>query len=138
MFETKVYTSHQRRLYGWGWFAICFIIGLILISFGLISLKLFLLFIKSFSGAFCCPVPQTFLLLTRIYQHFNTTGSPKVVAHYAHIVPVSVPKNLWYNLNIMKTRYSGKSFKDYSTMKKSKLSLLEKRKIKREKKKNKV
>ena len=33
MFETKVYTSHQRRLYGWGWFAICFIIGLILISF---------------------------------------------------------------------------------------------------------
>jgi len=52
-------------------------------------------------GAFCCPVPQTFLLLTRIYQHFNTTGSPKVVAHCAHIVPVSVPKNLWYNLNIM-------------------------------------
>ena len=35
----------------------------------------------------------------------------------------------------MKTRYSGKSFKDSSTMKKSKLSLLEKRKIKREKKK---
>ena len=32
-------------------------------------------------------------------------------------------------------RYSGKSFKDSSTMKKSKLSLLEKRKIKREKKK---
>jgi len=52
-------------------------------------------------GAFCCPVPQTFLLLTRIYQHFNTTGSPKVVTHCAHIVPVSVPKNLWYNLNIM-------------------------------------
>jgi len=25
-------------------------------------------------------VPQTFLLLTRIYQHFNTTESPKVVA----------------------------------------------------------
>ena len=35
----------------------------------------------------------------------------------------------------MKTRYSGKSFKDSSTMKKSKLSLLEKRKLKREKKK---
>jgi len=38
----------------------------------------------------------------------------------------------------MKTRYSGKSFKDSSTMKKSKLSFREKRKIKREKKKNKV
>ena len=50
---------------------------------------------------FCCPVPWTFLLLTRIYQHFYTTESPKVVAHCAHIVPVSVPKNLWYNLNIM-------------------------------------
>ena len=37
--------------------------------------------------------------------------------------------------NIMKKRYSGKSFKDSSTMRKSKLSLLEKRKIKREKKK---
>ena len=35
----------------------------------------------------------------------------------------------------MKTRYSGKSFKDSSTMKKSKLSFSEKRKIKREKKK---
>ena len=40
--------------------------------------------------------------------------------------------------NIMKTRYSGKSFKDSSIMKKSKLSLLEKRKLKREKKKKKV
>ena len=37
----------------------------------------------------------------------------------------------------MSQRYSGKSRKDSSTMKKSKLSLLEKRKIKREKKKNK-
>ena len=37
--------------------------------------------------------------------------------------------------NIMKTRYSGKSFKDSSTMKKPKLSLKEKRKIKRENKK---
>ena len=37
--------------------------------------------------------------------------------------------------NIMKTRYSGKSFKDSSTMKKAKLSFKEKRKIKREKKK---
>jgi len=48
----------------------------------------------------------------------------------------------WYHVeerkNIMKTRYSGKSFKDSSTMKKSKLSFREKRKIKREKKKNKV
>ena len=35
----------------------------------------------------------------------------------------------------MKTRYSGKSFKDSSTMKKSKLSPKEKRKLKREKKK---
>jgi hypothetical protein len=38
----------------------------------------------------------------------------------------------------MKTRYSGKSFKDSSTMKKAKLSIREKRKINREKKKNKV
>ena len=45
----------------------------------------------------------------------------------------------WYlnqeRKNIMSQRYSGKSRKDSSTMKKSKLSLLEKRKIKREKKK---
>ena len=45
----------------------------------------------------------------------------------------------WYRIeerkNIMSQRYSGKSRKDSSTMKKSKLSLLEKRKIKREKKK---
>ena len=40
--------------------------------------------------------------------------------------------------NIMSKRYSGKSLKDSSTMKKSKLSFSEKRKIKREKKKNKV
>ena len=36
----------------------------------------------------------------------------------------------------MKTRYSGKSFKDSSTMKKSKLSPKEKRKLKRENKKD--
>ena len=45
----------------------------------------------------------------------------------------------WYHVeerkNIMSKRYSGKSFKDSSIMKKSKLSLLEKRKLKREKKK---
>ena len=45
----------------------------------------------------------------------------------------------WYHVeerkNIMKTRYSGKSFKDSSTIKKSKLSIREKRK--RQKKKNK-
>jgi len=35
----------------------------------------------------------------------------------------------------MPKKYSGKPFKDSSSMKKSKLSLLEKRKIKREKKK---
>ena len=35
----------------------------------------------------------------------------------------------------MSKRYSGKSFKDSSVMKKAKLSLKEKRKIKREKKK---
>ena len=40
--------------------------------------------------------------------------------------------------NIMSKRYSGKSLKDSSTMKKAKLSIREKRKIKREKKKNKV
>ena len=34
MFETKVYTSHQRKLYGWGWFAIAFIICLVLTSYG--------------------------------------------------------------------------------------------------------
>ena len=45
-------------------------------------------------GAFCCPVPWTFLLLTRIYQHFNATESQKVVAHCAHIVLTNVPKNL--------------------------------------------
>ena len=37
----------------------------------------------------------------------------------------------------MSKRYSGKSFKDSSVMKKPKLSLKEKRKLKREKKKNK-
>ena len=40
--------------------------------------------------------------------------------------------------NIMPKKYSGKPFKDSSSMKKSKLSFLEKRKLKREKKKNKV
>jgi len=47
--------------------------------------------------------------------------------------------SVWYlnqeRKNIMKTRYSGKSFKDSTTMKKSKLSFREKRKIKRENKK---
>ena len=37
----------------------------------------------------------------------------------------------------MPKKHSGKSIKDSSSMKKSKLSLLEKRKLKREKKKNK-
>jgi hypothetical protein len=37
----------------------------------------------------------------------------------------------------MSKRYSGKSFKDSSVMKKAKFSLKEKRKIKREKKKSK-
>ena len=54
-----------------------------------------------YRGAFCCPVPQTCLLLTTIYQHFNTTKSPKVVAQCSVYVAASVPKNLWYNLNIM-------------------------------------
>ena len=40
--------------------------------------------------------------------------------------------------NIMSKRYSGKSFKDSSTMKQAKLSIREKRKIKREKKKSKA
>ena len=48
----------------------------------------------------------------------------------------------WYPVeerkNNMSKKNSGKPFKDSSTMKKSKLSLLEKRKIKKEKKKNKV
>ena len=34
MFETKVYTSYQRKLYGWGWFAIAFVICLVLTSYG--------------------------------------------------------------------------------------------------------
>ena len=38
---------------------------------------------------------------------------------------------------IMSKRYSGKSFKDSSVMKKAKLSLKEKRKVKKDKKKNK-
>ena len=37
----------------------------------------------------------------------------------------------------MSKRYSGKSFKDSSVMKKSKLTVKEKRKLKKEKKKNK-
>ena len=37
----------------------------------------------------------------------------------------------------MSKRYSGKSFKDSSVMKKAKLSLKEKRKLKKDKKKNK-
>ena len=37
----------------------------------------------------------------------------------------------------MSKRYSGKSFKDSNVMKKDKLSLKEKRKLKKEKKKNK-
>ena len=45
----------------------------------------------------------------------------------------------WYlnqeRKNIMSQRYSGKSRKDSSTMKKAKLSIKEKRKIKRENKK---
>ena len=45
----------------------------------------------------------------------------------------------WYyaeeRRNIMSQRYSGKSRKDSSTMKKAKLSIKEKRKIKRENKK---
>jgi len=32
MFESKVYTSHQRQVYGWGWFGISLIIGFILVS----------------------------------------------------------------------------------------------------------
>ena len=40
-------------------------------------------------------------------------------------------------INWMSKRYSGKSFKDSSVMKKAKLSLKEKRKIKKDKKKNK-
>ena len=40
--------------------------------------------------------------------------------------------------NIMPKKNSGKQFKDSSSMKKSKLSFLEKRKLKREKKKKKV
>ena len=38
----------------------------------------------------------------------------------------------------MSKRYSGKSFKDSSVMKKAKLTLKEKRKLKKEKKKNNV
>jgi len=57
------------------------------------------------------------------------------------LIPLEISQNYkkWYHVeerkNIMSKKFSGKSFKDSSTMKKSKLSLLEKRKIKREKKK---
>ena len=57
------------------------------------------------------------------------------------LIPLEISQNYkkWYHVeerkNIMKTRYSGKSFKDSSTMKKAKLSIREKRKIKRERKK---
>ena len=34
--------------------------------------------LETLLGAFCCPVPWTYLLLTRIYQHFYTTGSPNI------------------------------------------------------------
>ena len=34
--------------------------------------------LETLLGAFCCPVPQTLLLLTRIYQHFYTTESPNI------------------------------------------------------------
>ena len=48
----------------------------------------------------------------------------------------------WYlsqeRRNIMSTRYSGKAFKDSSQMKTAKLSTKEKRKLKKEKKKNRV
>ena len=57
--------------------------------------------IRIYEEAFCCPVPWTLLRLTWIYQRFNTTKSQKVVARCVHIVSASVPKNLWYNLNIM-------------------------------------
>jgi len=40
---------------------------------------------------------------------------------------------LWLIINNMSKRYSGKSFKDSSVMKKPKLSLKEKRKLKKEK-----
>ena len=39
-----------------------------------------------------------------------------------------------YKIKIMSKRYSGKSFKDSSVMKKPKLSLKERRKLKKEKK----
>ena len=57
------------------------------------------------------------------------------------LIPLEISQNnkKWYHVeerkNIMKTRYSGKSFKDASVMKKAKLSIKEKRKIKRENKK---
>ena len=59
-------------------------------------------------------------------------------------IPLEISQNYkkWYYVeerkNIMSQRYSGKSRKDSSTMKKAKLSIREKRKIKREKKKNKI
>ena len=32
MFEKKYYTRRQRKLYGWGWFAISFILGIIFVG----------------------------------------------------------------------------------------------------------
>ena len=57
------------------------------------------------------------------------------------LIPLEISQNnkKWYlnqeRKNIMSQRYSGKSRKDSSTMKKAKLSVKEKRKIKRENKK---
>ena len=43
-------------------------------------------------GAFCCPVPWTCLRLTRIYQHFYTTGNPKVAAQRSVCAAASMAK----------------------------------------------
>tara|TARA_B100000029_G_C16749906_1_gene657800 strand:+ start:262 stop:429 length:168 start_codon:yes stop_codon:yes gene_type:complete len=39
MFEKKYYTRKQRKLYGWGWFAISFILGFIFIGLDWIILS---------------------------------------------------------------------------------------------------
>jgi len=79
--------------------------------------------------------------LTNTQTVLNFVATLLVCAFFLAVVIYSLPLyyKKWYRIeerkNIMSQRYSGKSRKDSSTMKKSKLSLLEKRKIKREKKK---
>ena len=62
----------------------------ILINFFITSVNKILF--RTLLGALCCPVPWTFLLLTKIHQHFNTTKSPKILGQYSVCTAASVAK----------------------------------------------